>query len=111
MSVDPDLRIALGFMLLLRCAVGFTYRNVLSRFGIFVQLQQGQARRMWAERIVWILLTGPILVFLWDVEGFARLVDSFSHAAAVYTTMWMPVPLRWLLLVPAVVGLLLQIWT
>lgn len=111
MSVDPDLRIALGFMLLLRCAIAWTYSDVISEFGIFASMRRNPARQLWAERVVWILLTIPVLAFIWNADSLLRVAYAVSPRSVDLSLLWLAVWFRWLLLVPATIGLLLQVWS
>ena len=111
MSVDPDLRVALGFMLLLRCAVAYAYAGALSEVGIFAAIRRNPARRIWTERVVWILLTLPVLAFVWNANSIWLIAYAVSPTSADFMILSLPDGLRWLLLIPATIGLLLQIWS
>ncbi len=111
MSIDPDLRIALGFILLLRCGIGIVYSRMLSEIGVFATLRRLAAKQTGIEWLVWSLLTIPLVPFLIDSRGMAWALLEVNSTAAEYSTMWLPDLFRWLLLIPAVAGLLLAIWT
>jgi protein-S-isoprenylcysteine O-methyltransferase Ste14 len=108
MSVDPDLRIAIGFILLLRVGIGLGYAVRLSEIGIFAHLRR---MKVWQQLLVPALLTAPLVLFLISADGFALLLWDISPFLADYSVMRLPDIFRWLLLVPAVAGLLLAVWS
>ena len=111
MSIDPDLRIALGFILLLRFGIGVFYMGLSPEIGILVELRRCFAERKWPARLVWALLVAPMIPFLWDAQGIAVALYPLNNTLAAYSIMWLPDVLRWQMLVPAVAALLLLIWT
>lgn len=111
MSIDPDLRIALGLMLLLRICIGIFYARTSPEIGILAELRLTNADRAWPVRCLWALFTMPLIAFLLDAQGLARALYEINSVAAEYSIMWLPDLLRCCLLVPAVAGLLLLIWT
>lgn len=110
MSIDPDLRIALGFILLLRVGIGI-YSRLSSEIGIFAELRRLAAERPWPARLVWVLLAVPLIPFLMNAQGLALVFYEVNFTVAEYSIMWLPDILRLLLLIPAVAGLLLVIWS
>ena len=111
MSVDPDLRIALGFILLLRIGIGIVYSRMFAEIGIFAELRQVFERQLWRRWVVLAILTLPLFLFLIDADGLARIIAAVNSDVAVHSIMMLPELLRWLMLVPAVAGLLLAIWS
>lgn len=111
MSIDPDLRIALGLILLLRIVMKMIYAGDASEIGILAELQQTNADRSWTIRCIWALFVLPLVAFLVDVEGLAWALYEVNETAAEYSIMYLPDFMRLLLLVPAVAGLLLVIWS
>lgn len=115
MSVDPDLRITIGFILALRAALAISLPGMVIERGLHQQLQwlrigaDSAPKRIW-KLLIWILLLVPLLAFLFDARGLTRLVSLLSSNAIDYSSMWLPEAIRWLLMIPAISGLLLGIW-
>lgn len=107
MSVDPDLRIALGFLVLLRAAIALAFGNSSAD-----PLPPPNLRRTLAplQGVIWLLLVLPLLLVLFDPRALARLPDAIDTRLTHLLHLQLSSTVRWILVGSSVFGLLLLIW-